>query len=95
VKKARGIDAIGPLDIERLPDQAKVDFLDIIADAERYIMRPPQVLGTIGAIASKPAGGDRVLGLLPMTLRRWSRMRSGVVESWTQQLEDHWDTALR
>eukprot|EP00959_Pyramimonas_sp_CCMP1952_P380438 7970429-Pyramimonas_sp.AAC.1 len=23
------------------------------------------------------------------------RMRSGAVESWTQQLEDHWDTALR
>ncbi|CAK0883367.1 unnamed protein product, partial [Prorocentrum cordatum] len=73
VKKARGIDAIGPLDIERLPDQAKYGFLDIIAQAEEHLMWPPQVLGTIGAIAGKPA----------------------VVESWTQQLEDHWDTALR
>eukprot|EP00959_Pyramimonas_sp_CCMP1952_P415775 8711612-Pyramimonas_sp.AAC.1 len=78
VRKARGIDAIGPLDIERLPDQAKTDFFSIIADAESYLMRPPQVLGTIGAIAGKPAGGDRVLGLLPMTMRIWSRMRSGV-----------------
>ncbi|CAK0873647.1 unnamed protein product, partial [Prorocentrum cordatum] len=74
VKKARGIDAIGPLDIERLPDQAKYSFLYIIAQAEEHLMWPPQVLGTIGAIAGKPAG---------------------VVESWTQQLEDHWDTALR
>eukprot|EP00959_Pyramimonas_sp_CCMP1952_P341498 7153725-Pyramimonas_sp.AAC.1 len=30
-----------------------------------------------------------------MTIRIWSRMRSGVVESWTQQREDHWGTALR
>eukprot|EP00959_Pyramimonas_sp_CCMP1952_P067612 1411356-Pyramimonas_sp.AAC.1 len=58
-------------------------------------MWPPQILGTIGAIAGKLAGGDRVLGLLPTTVRIWSRMRSGVVDSWTQQLEDHWDTALR
>eukprot|EP00959_Pyramimonas_sp_CCMP1952_P377486 7906576-Pyramimonas_sp.AAC.1 len=30
-----------------------------------------------------------------MTVRIWPRMRSGAVESWTQQLEDHWGTALR
>ncbi|CAK0839890.1 unnamed protein product [Prorocentrum cordatum] len=43
VKKARGIDAIGPLDIERLPDQAKYGFLDIIAQAEEHLMWPPQL----------------------------------------------------
>ncbi|CAK0817692.1 unnamed protein product, partial [Prorocentrum cordatum] len=59
-RKAQGVDRLSPLDVERLPDCAKEQFLAVLHQAEAHCMWPPQLNGTLGAV------GDRVLGLLPM-----------------------------
>ncbi|CAK0814093.1 unnamed protein product, partial [Prorocentrum cordatum] len=86
-RKAQGVDRLSPLDVERFPDCAKEQFLAVLHQAGAHCMWPPQLNGTLGAVAGKLAGGDRVLGLLPMPVRIWARARSGVVDQWTQGLE--------
>eukprot|EP00959_Pyramimonas_sp_CCMP1952_P307063 6426782-Pyramimonas_sp.AAC.1 len=48
-RKAQGVDRLSPLDIERLPDCAKEQFLAILQKAEEHCMWPPQLNGTLGA----------------------------------------------
>eukprot|EP00959_Pyramimonas_sp_CCMP1952_P293053 6128957-Pyramimonas_sp.AAC.1 len=60
-----------------------VDFLN---SAEYVGSWPRQIHATIGALAAKPRGGDRVLGLLPTTGKVWSQTRVGPAAEWSKGL---------
>ena len=48
------------------------------------------------ALQAKPSGKEgRGLGLIPMLLRIWGRLRGEDTDAWDQQLEAHWDEAIR
>ncbi|CAK0909574.1 unnamed protein product [Prorocentrum cordatum] len=95
--KAKGLDQLSPTDIDRLPTVAKAEQLDIIAECKRHLAWPRQISATKCAIVPKPvpARGDRVLGMLPLPVKLWSRARGDVCSMWSAGLSDHWDTAVK
>eukprot|EP00974_Lingulodinium_polyedra_P118366 11166885-Lingulodinium_polyedra.AAC.1 len=44
---------------------------------------------------AKPAGGERPIALLPMLVRLWDRARRGVLQKWSEEKAQHWDSAVR
>eukprot|EP00959_Pyramimonas_sp_CCMP1952_P136141 2848320-Pyramimonas_sp.AAC.1 len=47
----------------------------------------------MGTVVPKPASGERVLGMLPLPVRIWSRARAPPCSEWSEALSAHWDTA--
>ncbi|CAK0897887.1 unnamed protein product, partial [Prorocentrum cordatum] len=94
-KKAKGVDAMGPIEVQRLPAEARQELLELVKHIERVAMWPHQLFMVIAAVAPKPKGGDRILGLLPFLPKLWSKMRSADSLDWTVAMDEHWDTAIR
>ncbi|CAK0811743.1 unnamed protein product, partial [Prorocentrum cordatum] len=65
-KKAKGVDALSPLDIQRQPDAARQAFVDTLNAIEAAGVWPSSLSSVLGAAIPKEAGGCRVLGLVPM-----------------------------
>ena len=94
-KKAKGIDAIGPIEIQRLPAPARQELADLYAMVERTGFWPPQIFAVLGAVAPKPKGGDRILGQLPFFMKLWSKIRYPLSERWSSELAEFWDSAVK
>eukprot|EP00959_Pyramimonas_sp_CCMP1952_P290324 6072405-Pyramimonas_sp.AAC.1 len=74
-KKSRGIDNLGPLEVQRLLEPGRRQMLEVLNLCEKHLMWPYQIYTVIGAVAPKPKGGDRILRLLPYTMKVWSKLR--------------------
>eukprot|EP00959_Pyramimonas_sp_CCMP1952_P001921 39601-Pyramimonas_sp.AAC.1 len=55
--KAKGLDQLGPTDIDRLPGQAKQELLEILQRSERTLTWPRQLSATKCAMVAKPGPG--------------------------------------
>eukprot|EP00959_Pyramimonas_sp_CCMP1952_P007693 160579-Pyramimonas_sp.AAC.1 len=55
-KKAKGIDAMGPPEVQRLPAPARRELVELYAKLERDGIWPPQLFAVVGAVAPKPRG---------------------------------------
>ncbi|CAK0804577.1 unnamed protein product, partial [Prorocentrum cordatum] len=75
-KKRKGADATGPVEVQRLPDEATEELKGFHAAIETHYMWLGQVSVVIGAVALKRRGGDRVLGLLRFLVKLWAKVRS-------------------
>ena len=93
--KAKGVDVLGPTDLQRLPLAGKHEIVTILNDVEEVGSWPVQFLLTLCATLPKAAGGDRIIGVLPKLMGLWSRARSGATDSWADSRNDFWDTAVR
>ena len=93
--KAKGADALSPLDIQRLPRAGREQMVAVLNAAERHGCWPLQLLLTVCCTIPKPSGGDRVIGLLPTTAGIWSRARSSLTDRWSDSLGEYWDTAVK
>ena len=91
--KAQGVDALSPPDLLRLPDEALESFAELLNQCEPNFFWPQQFMLTIGAILPKPKEGDRIIGLLPLQAKVWSRARGTVTDGWAEGLNAFWDTA--
>ncbi|CAK0828794.1 unnamed protein product, partial [Prorocentrum cordatum] len=73
-KKARGVDGLGAGDLGRLPTHALEELRDLFQRCEAAQAWPLQLAATLSALAPKPSGeGDRVLGMVPLPVKLWSR----------------------
>ena len=94
-KKSRGIDNLGPIEVQRLPEPGRKQMLDVLNLCEKHLMWPHQLYTVIGAVAPKPKGGDRILGMLPYTMKVWSKLRYPLSERWSDEIGEFWDTAIK
>jgi len=46
-------------------------------------------------MAPKPAGGERILGMLPTIPKTWSKLRASITDQWSRSLGEFWDTAIK
>ena len=79
----------------RLPPEGREELRQLLVECERRGCWPRQLLGVIGATLPKSAGGERIIGMLPLPPKVWSRARSSVTSSWTDGLGAFWDSAIR
>eukprot|EP00959_Pyramimonas_sp_CCMP1952_P108879 2276682-Pyramimonas_sp.AAC.1 len=93
-RKAKGVDSLSPLDIQRLPDAARQAFVDNLNAIEAAGVWPSCLSSVFGAAIPKEAGGCRVLGLVPMLQKVWSKIRSRASGEWSASLSAFWDTAI-
>ena len=57
---------------------------------------PVQLLLTIGALLPKPGkNDDRIIGLLPLQVKLWGKIRGVLTDSWSEGLEAFWDSAIK
>ena len=55
-KKAKGVDAMGPIEVQRLPPEARQELLGLLQQVEQLGEWPHQLSMVIGAVAPKPKG---------------------------------------
>ena len=66
---------LGPADILALPDQGRKDLCDFLNQVEQACTWPWQLLSTSIMLKPKPDKTDRSLGLRPMMVRIWEKIR--------------------
>ena len=93
-RTGRGADQLRPTDIERLPDSALLELLEIYAEAERLGSWPRQLLLVTGQLLGKK-GGVRVVGLMRAVAHVWSQARELDVRSWADATSPTWGAAVR
>ncbi|CAK0892144.1 unnamed protein product, partial [Prorocentrum cordatum] len=94
-RKAMGVDVLSSTEVQRLPHEAREELRQLMNDAEVQGVWPRQCMAVVAASVPKPAGGDRVLGMIALMPKIWSNARGGIVDNWTEQLGAFWDGALR
>ena len=90
-----GIDTFGPRDVARLPLQARTMFLHLLRMVEYYRAWPLQTLVVIAACIPKKLAGDRVIGLMAMLSRIWSKSRDSFMGTFNFESAPFWDTAIK
>ena len=77
-------------DILRLPKEGRLEFAEVLQQAAAAGTWPWQLLRVIAALLAKKTAdaGDRVIGLLAMTTRIWSKIRGSEVPAWSRKLGD-------
>ena len=93
--KAQGVDMLSPPDLLRLPTPARATLAKLLNECERELAWPAQLMSVIGAILPKPGTGERIVGLLPLHVKLWSKARSSITDAWSDSLEAFWDTAIQ
>ena len=78
--KARGIDNLGPRDIECLPRVAREALVSILNQSEKLAAWPWQLLLSIMALIPKGPSADRAIGLLSSIMKWWSSARAHLGE---------------
>ncbi|CAK0809774.1 unnamed protein product, partial [Prorocentrum cordatum] len=94
-RKAIGVDVLSPTEVQKLPHEAREELRQLMNDAEAQGLWPRQCMAVVVASVPKPAGGDRVLGMIAAMPKIWSKARGGIVDNWTEQLGAFWGGALR
>ncbi|CAK0866039.1 unnamed protein product, partial [Prorocentrum cordatum] len=92
--KAPGIDVLGPRDVQRPPGIARRQLVDILNKAERGGAWPTAISRALGTAIPKEAGGCRVLGLLSLPFKLWSRIRTAPSTAWSEKQGALWDTEM-
>ena len=93
--KAQGVDMLSPPDLQRLPPAAFEELASLLNQCEAAMAWPAQLMYVVGALLPKPDNGDRVVGLLPLHVKLWSRARASITDEWSDKLEEFWDTAIQ
>eukprot|EP00959_Pyramimonas_sp_CCMP1952_P005914 123882-Pyramimonas_sp.AAC.1 len=93
--KAKGCDAMSPLDLQRLPAGGRQQYVYLLNEVEALGTWPEQVLLTVCCAVPQPAGGDRVIGPWPTVAGAWSRARASIAGRWSEALAEHWDTTVK
>lgn len=89
-----GIDMLSPTDIERLPPlgkQAVAMHFDLV---ETQLSWAWQMLMVRCAAIGKKPGGERLIGILAMLQRVWSKCREPVAKEWSFAINPFWDAAV-
>eukprot|EP00959_Pyramimonas_sp_CCMP1952_P469676 9495357-Pyramimonas_sp.AAC.1 len=84
-KKARGVDNIEPLGVQRLPPNGINQLAQLYNFVGSTGLWPQQFCATAGAMAPKPAG-ERILGTPPTTPKTWSKIRATIADQWPKEL---------
>ena len=84
---------LSPLEIQRLPVAGRQQFVDVLNASESVGPWPAQLPLAICRAIPRPAGGDRVIGILPTTAGAGSRARSSSADRWPEALGEFSGTA--
>eukprot|EP00959_Pyramimonas_sp_CCMP1952_P042050 879246-Pyramimonas_sp.AAC.1 len=55
---------------------------------------PTQLLCVLGRLLPKRAGGDRIMGLLPIACRLYTLIREPHIKCWSCDTATEWDAAV-
>ncbi|CAK0869093.1 unnamed protein product, partial [Prorocentrum cordatum] len=90
--QAEGIDAVGRVEVQRLPAPARQDLVSLRA---RDGKKSARLFAALGAVAPQPKGGGRIPGQLPFLMKLWSKMRDRFSEGWSDRLAEFRGAAAR
>ena len=93
-RAGKGHDMLGPADILALPDQGRRDLCELLNQVEKACTWPWQLLSTSIMLKPKPDNTDRPLGLLPMMVRIWEKIRQPPMQAWCRERAGTWDQAV-
>ena len=82
-----GWDALHPRAVCRLPDERIEDLITVLMKAEDEGRWPSAVSLVTIVLLAKDGGGFRPIGLFPMTIRLWMRLRRDMVVEWERANE--------
>eukprot|EP00959_Pyramimonas_sp_CCMP1952_P234213 4893933-Pyramimonas_sp.AAC.1 len=89
-----GVDFLSPVDLQRLPLDAMIEFTDILKSAETLLAWPAQTQLIATLLTPKKSQGDRGIGMISMVGRLWSRVREPIVKQWSKEEEQAWNAAV-
>ena len=89
-----GSDGVQPTDFRTLPAEAWQDLAELLNSSEQELTFPLQVLLQVMGCIPKPDGSDRVIALVALVTRAWSKCRCGALGEWDKTRAGHWDAAL-
>ena len=72
---ALGIDQWGPKLLKLLPDDALEELAEVLNNIEQAMAWPSHTLYNIIVLMGKPGGGTRLIALMPMIYRIWTKIR--------------------
>ena len=90
----KGHDMLGPADILALPEQGRRHLCELLNDVEKAGTWPWLLLSTSIMLKPKPDNSDRPLGLLPMMVRVWEKIRQPPMQAWCRERAGPWDQAV-
>ena len=93
-KTAQGADWWASADLKHLPREAYADLAKLCMACEESCTWPTQLLITIMAMLPKDSGGHRCVGLFPMLIRVYAKVRKHVVTSFDKGKQLHFDKAV-
>eukprot|EP00959_Pyramimonas_sp_CCMP1952_P129776 2713975-Pyramimonas_sp.AAC.1 len=93
-KAGLGCDQLSPDDFKRLPDAGLEQLCQLHLLIEQGLSWPRQLMVTPGRLLGRKSGGDRIIGLISMANRVWSRARADQMRTWAAQSAPHWDAAV-
>ena len=77
-----------------MPEEAWHDLGSLISECEANLTFPIQVLVHLMFSLPKPGGGERMVAILALILRSWSKARRQGLASWDARRAGFWDTAI-
>ena len=78
-----------------ISEESVEGLVELFKEVERTLAWPPQVYFNYIALLSKPDGGERPIGLMPMLYRVWLRARRPALAEWEEARAGFWDTAVK
>ena len=93
-RTALGCDQVSPADLRDMPEETWQDLAALLAECEAELLFPVQVLVHLMISLPKPGGGERMIALLALVLRGWSKARRQGLASWDARRAGFWDTAI-
>ena len=93
-RAGKGHDMLGPADILALPEQGRRHLCELLNQIEKACTWPWQLLSTSMMLKPKPDNSDRLLGLLPMMVRIWEKIRQPPMQAWCRERAGPWDQAV-
>ena len=85
---------LGPADIIALPERGRRHLCELLNGIEKAGTWPWQLLSTSIMLKPKPDNSDRPLGLLPMMVRIWEKIRQPPMQAWCRERAGPWDQAV-
>ena len=89
-----GSDSILPEDFRALPMQAWDELAALLTSCEQKLIFPLQVLLQVMGCIPKADGSDRIIALVALVARAWSKCRCSVLGEWDYKRAGFWDSAL-
>ena len=93
-RTALGCDQVSPADLRDMTEEAWQDLAALLAECEAELLFLVQVLVHLMISLPKPGGDERMIALLALVLRGWSKARRQGLASWDARRAGFWDTAI-